>query len=111
MMTEQVDLVRLAQVLKQGDTTAHAKACAAHMVADRARPTGELRPGWVAYQDAAGTPYYHNARTGVTTWEKPVGPSRHNRQLVELGVVPVLVKRLAAPEDSVKPQKPQMPQP
>lgn len=34
--------------------------------------TGNLPPGWVEYFDPGrNLPYYHNARTKTTTWQKP----------------------------------------
>ncbi len=34
-------------------------------------PGGGLPHGWVEYKDQGGTPYFHNAASGVTQWERP----------------------------------------
>ena len=31
----------------------------------------QVAAGWVEYHTPDGTPYYHNADTGETTWDKP----------------------------------------
>ena len=38
----------------------------------RGDPPGILPPGWAEYKDQNGTPYYHNATSGVTQWERPL---------------------------------------
>ena len=37
----------------------------------RSGAPGGLAPGWAEYKDQNGTPYYHNAATGVTQWDRP----------------------------------------
>ena len=34
-------------------------------------PPGGLPQGWVEYKDQGGTPYFHNAASGATQWERP----------------------------------------
>lgn len=30
-----------------------------------------LQDGWKAYEDQYGRPYFHNTKTGVSTWKPP----------------------------------------
>ncbi|KAI8061742.1 hypothetical protein BC940DRAFT_130672 [Gongronella butleri] len=38
----------------------------------QARPAPPLPPGWAEYYAQGGRPYWYNAATGVTTWERPL---------------------------------------